>query len=318
MYLGTGKELKPFLNDKDKINNENKDTTDLEKENISDINKYFGNYTITKVTTTKNTSEDVIEAKEHFPGWIVEFSDKKIKVSISGIEWIIMNEPNFYVDNKDNVKSFFSNNTNTLNILVSGKDTFFNKTENFNFIINNNKLYLYRYNALFELKRLTENYKENDNFYNVALLDNNYTGVISNKINEINLKIKNSIEALNKTVIYVNSKIQEDVDLVHIYVRKEGGYLYSSSTTEIEAFTYNKVTSKLLNLEDYLKYKNKTLNDIKEQYDTKGEELLNEYSDGEFTPLSLTKDSIYYVYDGNLYIQYVNVPDGYKYVEIEL
>lgn len=315
MFLGTDKELEKYIDkDKPKEEEENKIIESEVK-----IDSYYGNYVISDVITNKNTPLEITDYKGNLLGWTVELNDKILKFGLYGIEWIIIDNPSVYTVKETNSYKTLLDTTSNIDVIsVEGTNSIIPDSKekvSVVFIKTSNRLYAYYKNTLFELKKPSYSYKENRNFYNLNLLEEDYTEEINNKIKSINNNIKNIIETNENTIIYTDYQIIEDNNIKHILVTISGGYPYSSMSTTLNTISYNKSTLKMYNLKDYLNYIGKSYEDIVTEYNNKLN--LKEVD----KRIDISENSMYYTKDGALYIACgtsYNSLLGYEFIEIKL
>ncbi len=314
MFLGIDKELEPYLKD---TNNNNSEQIDEPIETDNNIKEYFGKYVIHDIKTTSKTPKDLIEKKDEILGWVVYFSNNKVKLGLYKIDWIIIENPSMVIDNNTDMSYLFDDDT-IINIAASGENSMLQDNKKINFIISNNKLYVYYYNTLFELVESNYNFKRNNNFYKINLIEQNYTKEINEKLENINNEIKKDVESLEGYVINVDYRIIEDDNIKHILIDKKIGPPYSGAYVSTYGITYNKNTLKMYNLEEYLSYRNRNYENIKNIYNTKVSQFSENPEDNLSDIIPITPNSLYYVINNVIYIQYANSIHGPLFINIDL
>ena len=156
MYWGTDKELQKFIEEENNQQKEN-DKKDYKESNIDKIKKYYGNYIIFDIFTTNKSPSQIIENKEEYIGWPVDFFEDSIKLSIYQIDWLILKDLKVFIYTKDDkqYEQFEELKKVDLDFIIEGTaPAFNNKKYQFNYLISNNNIYIYAYDTLFKLKKI--------------------------------------------------------------------------------------------------------------------------------------------------------------------
>ncbi|MDD2489775.1 MAG: zinc ribbon domain-containing protein, partial [Bacilli bacterium] len=161
MYGGTEKELNNFLKEEEQLGGNQEEESlkvineeEYEESNFNTIKNYFGHYVIAKIIPTNKTPNEISNDENNFLNWPIDFMEHQLKISLNKMEWEIVNNLKLYINNDTNsFKELFpSLDKITLAMIIEGTSNATAKPIKYNFIINNNTLYLYTYNTLFELK----------------------------------------------------------------------------------------------------------------------------------------------------------------------
>ncbi len=306
MYYGTDKELDNILNDSSNNNNLNPDDdndnhAEYQEGNLDLIKKYYGHYIIYNVITSTQSPNEIKNNKNDFLGWPIDFFSDKIKISLYKLDWIILNDINMYIKEKD-IKLY-----NKFNELSNVKADFsieekanqqVKDTHTYRFIINDNTLYLYNNHTLFELKKVSIPYKNNNNFYKIFLPNE----VFSNEaINKFLLSFENefikAIEASTNYVIHYYYEKILDKNIMYLMLTKKISEPLGHTFINYESIGYDIRTNEPINLIDYIYMHHLSLSDIEEKYEI---EFQKSFFDINFQPLST--ETTYYTLNNKLYI----------------
>lgn len=143
MFVGTKKELEPYLKNKDKVIENTQSKLNIEE--------YYGEYKIKDITRIETNFDSTVDSNT-VTGKEVIFNKNEIKFSIGNDSYDIPN-PNFSIEEEANFKNHFksSDEQKLYGVYVSGKNTITNEMITLNFVIFNNYLYLYHKDYLYAL-----------------------------------------------------------------------------------------------------------------------------------------------------------------------
>lgn len=303
MYLGTEQELKPFLNnqkEQESKNNQEEIIQDNKDPNFTIINDYCGNYIISNLITSSTTPAEIKEKETAFLGWPLTLKQNLLKVSLYTKDWVLSNEFKVYFSSDlttyQNLFPFLSDEA--LIFQIEGFNHITNNNIKHNFIINNNILYLYYADTLFQLEKSKEDYQSNHNFYKLDVPNTFYLNeTINNKINNYKKEFKSLVEAPTNYVISFNFKEYQINDIKFLVFIKMIGEPFGHTDQAYDAIAYQENTEKICGLLDYLETQAIDFTLINNNY-KEAVKLLNFTAD-EFP---LTNETPFYIVDNLLYL----------------
>lgn len=305
MFVGTDKELDPYLNNNTEIVMDN----------------YYGNYYIKDVIVNTNTPESIVENKDNLLNWNVEVNSLIIKFPLAGMNWTVIDNPVYVEENSDDFIGLFDDDT--LDILVNSASTSnpLDIDEKIYVIVYDSNFYLYYDNALFELESETENYKDNINFYNLSFPDLVYSTEINDEISSFKNWMIERIET-NETYSYIYEVEHENFveeDFNSIIITYNIGLIEASYQTFYETIVYDDDYN-IYNLGEYLGTISKTISDIDTAYKAAADLYFIEEGVpfGEY--VELTEDTNYYINNEKLFlpVSLEEMSFGQMFIEVNL
>ena len=281
MFYNTDKEIEKYIEKEEEeeiIEEENKDflTNYYSSYKIKDDNKILNNY-------------------------VLDFFSDYVKTKTYDT-FIILKNPKIYIkDNKEILNKFEFLNENCIYLLVEDKNSKIYFQDYVEFVINDNVIYLYDNNELFELEKTDDIYERNESFYSLNLIEKKYSKQINDKIKEIEEYFSTTINSDERVIIEFNHEIIKDDNITHISYETFMGFPHSGASIGKNTISFITNTLRILNLKEFLEIRNIDFDDFKEYAENEWQKV-----EDRAYPLTLEETSEYYYKENKIYFSSQN------------